>query len=71
MVTTANPIQFGWQEWREATQQARSMASDDIHLQPQQHERQQSATASHQFYRVQPYKAGASYTSAGVYWKML
>jgi hypothetical protein len=42
------------------------MASDDVHLQPQQHKRQQSATATQQFYRVQPYKAGASYACRSV-----
>jgi hypothetical protein len=41
--------------------------SDDVHLQPQQHKRQQSTTQlPQQFYRVQPYKAGASYACRSV-----
>jgi hypothetical protein len=65
-----NPIQFGWQEWRETTRQARGIGantSDDdfIPATPTA----QATTISHDNpsnYIVQPYKALASYACRSV-----
>jgi hypothetical protein len=54
-----HPIQYGWKEWREATQQARLWpVMTFLYLQPQQHKKQQSATQLPKFI-VQPYNATA------------
>jgi hypothetical protein len=59
---------FGWQEWREATQQARPMASDNDFIPATS--RAQESTISHistpSNFIVQPYKAVASYACRSV-----
>jgi hypothetical protein len=41
---TAAPDSFGWQEWGDSSPRDKLLISDDVHLQPQQHKKQQSAT---------------------------